>query len=125
MSQLAEVSRSGVDAVLLHPLRNAVTALCVTALLLPYVTGVAVARGLLDQAEEHLIQAAELTGGDPVVSEHLGDVMLLRGDKQSALDYYEEAVELEVRESEQPNLLDKLDQLRNDLGGTAQTDEAP
>ncbi|MAG33481.1 MAG: hypothetical protein CL908_21600 [Deltaproteobacteria bacterium] len=53
---------------------------------------------LLDQAQKQLIQAAELTGGDAVVSEHLGDVMLLRGDMQGALDYYEEAVGLEVRE---------------------------
>lgn len=71
---------------------------------------------LLERAQTYLTQAAELTGGDSVVSEHLGDVLLLRGDKRGALDYYEEAVTLEVREEEQPNLLDKLESLRRDLG---------
>lgn len=71
---------------------------------------------LLERAEEQLIQAAELTGGDSVVSEHLGDVLLLRGDKQGALDYYEEAVAQGVREAEQPKLLEKRDALRRDLG---------
>lgn len=71
---------------------------------------------LLDRAESTLMQAAERTGGDSVVSEHLGDVLLLRGDKRGALGYYEEAVNLEVREDEQPNLYDKLERLRRDLG---------
>lgn len=59
MSRLAEVARSGVDAVLLHPVRNAVTALCVTALLLPYLAGVAIARGLLEQAEDSIRLGAD------------------------------------------------------------------
>ena len=71
---------------------------------------------LLEQAQEHLVQAAELTGGDSVVSEHLGDVLLLRGEKAGALDYYEEAADQGVRESEQPQLLEKRDRLRRDLG---------
>jgi tetratricopeptide (TPR) repeat protein len=71
---------------------------------------------LLDRAQRRLVQAAELTGGDSVVSEHLGDVLLLRGDKQGALERYDEAVELELRESEQPLLLEKRDRLRGDLG---------
>jgi tetratricopeptide (TPR) repeat protein len=70
----------------------------------------------LDRAHAHLLEAAELTGGDSVVSEHLGDVLLLRGDKQGALDYYEEAVGMEVREDEQPMLTEKLDRLRRLLG---------
>ncbi len=72
---------------------------------------------LLEQAQTQLLQAAELTGGDSVVSEHLGDVLLLRGDKRGALDYYEEAAGMEVRESEQPQLREKLQRLRRDLGG--------
>ena len=71
---------------------------------------------ILEQAQEQLVQAAELTGGDAVISEHLGDVRLLRGDKRGALEYYEEAVTLEVRDEEQPNLFDKLETLRRDLG---------
>ena len=41
---------SGIDAVALHPVRNAVTFACLVAMLVPYVAGVAVARGLLDAA---------------------------------------------------------------------------
>lgn len=74
---------------------------------------------LLEKAQEHLVQAAELTGGDSVVSEHLGDVFLLRGDKPGALDHYEEAADQGVRESEQPMLLEKLHRLRKDLGRDA------
>jgi tetratricopeptide (TPR) repeat protein len=80
---------------------------------------------LLDRAQHHLIQASELTGGDPVVSEHLGDVLLLRGDKEGALERYEEAVDLELRESEQPLLLEKRDRLRGDLGRNSASGEAP
>jgi tetratricopeptide (TPR) repeat protein len=83
------------------------------------------ALGLLDRAQGHLDQAAVLTGGDPVVSEHLGDVLLLRGDKQGALEHYQEAVDLELRESEQPLLLEKRDRLQRDLGRSPQTGEAP
>jgi predicted negative regulator of RcsB-dependent stress response len=71
---------------------------------------------LLKQALEQLDLAVELTGGDPVVSEHLGDVYLLLDDRQRALDYYKEAVELEPRTDEQPHLMDKLEQLRDELG---------
>ncbi|MCR9097612.1 MAG: tetratricopeptide repeat protein [bacterium] len=74
---------------------------------------------LLERAETALMRAAELTGGDSVVSEHLGDVLLLRGDKRGALGYYEEAVTLDVREDEQPNLYDKLESLRRDLGASS------
>jgi len=80
---------------------------------------------LLDRAQRQRVQAVELTGGDPVVSEHLGDVLLLRGDKQGALERYEEAVDLELRESEQPLLLEKRDRLRIDLGREPATGEAP
>ncbi len=83
------------------------------------------ALALLERARKQLLQAAEMTGGDPVVSEHLGDVHLLRGEKTRALDYYEEAVGLEMRESEQPNLMEKIEQLRRDLGRPPRPDGAP
>jgi tetratricopeptide (TPR) repeat protein len=79
----------------------------------------------LDRAQHQLVQAAELTGGDSVVSEHMGDVLLLRGDKEGALEHYEEAVDLELREAEQPMLLEKRDRLRGDLGLKPPTGEAP
>jgi len=83
------------------------------------------ALALLERARKQLLQAAELTGGDPVVSEHLGDVHLLRGERERALDYYEQAVELDMREEEQPELMRKLERLRHDLGREPRPDGAP
>jgi tetratricopeptide (TPR) repeat protein len=73
------------------------------------------AEALLERALREVERADELTGGDPVVSEHLGDIHLLRGDKQRALENFEEAVELEPRSSEQPELFEKLERLRQEL----------
>ena len=75
------------------------------------------AQGWVDLAVATLERAAELAGGDPVISEHLGDVHLLVGDKQAALGFYNQAVELEPRPDEQPELLDKLEILRAELAG--------
>src|SRR5512144_2472545 len=52
MGALASIARDGVATALRHPLRSAVTAACVVSVVLPYVAGVAVSRGLLDQAED-------------------------------------------------------------------------
>ena len=60
-------------------------------------------------------RADELTGGDPVISEHIGDIHLLLGDRERALDRFEEAAALGVREDEQPHLLEKLENLRREL----------
>jgi tetratricopeptide (TPR) repeat protein len=69
----------------------------------------------LEQARQKLTLAAELTGGDPVVSEHLGDVHLLMSDKLRALEFYKEAVSFEHRQAEQPDLLEKLEGLQQEL----------
>ncbi|MCH2170020.1 tetratricopeptide repeat protein [Myxococcota bacterium] len=69
----------------------------------------------LDRALRELELADHLTGGDPVVSEHIGDIHLLRGDRTQALERFQEAVELEPRLGEQPNLLQKLDRLRGEI----------
>jgi tetratricopeptide (TPR) repeat protein len=74
------------------------------------------ARAFLDRAEEELQRAAELTGGDPVISEHLGDVYLLLDQKERALSMYEEALELAPRPDEQPQLREKYQRLREELG---------
>ena len=56
---------SGWDAVRRHPLRNAVTAACVVAMLLPYVVGVAIARGLADQVVDSVASGADVyVGGE-------------------------------------------------------------
>jgi len=74
------------------------------------------ARVLLDRAVDELQRAAELTGGDPVISEHLGDVYLSLEQKGRALSMYEEALELAPRFNEQPRLREKYELLREELG---------
>lgn len=69
----------------------------------------------LDAALEYLSRADRLTGGDPVVSEHLGDTYLLLDQKRRALDRFEEAIRLEPRESEQPDLMHKFETLEREL----------
>jgi tetratricopeptide (TPR) repeat protein len=73
-------------------------------------------RELLERSLLELHKAAEMTGGDPVISEHLGDVYLLLEDKPRALENYEEALTLDPREHEQPELLGKAESLRRELG---------
>jgi tetratricopeptide (TPR) repeat protein len=73
-------------------------------------------RALLQKALRELERASQLTGGDPVVAEHLGDVWLLKGDKRRALEFYEDAIEREPREHEQPELRRKFERLRQELG---------
>ena len=63
--------------------------------------------------------ALELTGGDPVVSEHLGDVYFLLDQRRRALDYYEEAQAMSPRLEEQPDLEDKIEALREEFAPPA------
>jgi len=60
VSRLAAIARTGLAAVLLHPLRSTATLFCLVAILLPFVTGVAVGRGLLAQAETAIGAGADL-----------------------------------------------------------------
>ncbi|MEZ4332907.1 MAG: tetratricopeptide repeat protein [Myxococcota bacterium] len=83
------------------------------------------AEALLDRAEAQLERAQTLSGGDPVISEHLGDVHLLRGEKAQALEAYEKAEGLGVREAEQPMLREKLERLRRELGRGPASGGAP
>ena len=70
----------------------------------------------LDRSIKELERAAVLTGGDPVISEHLGDAHLLRSDRKRALRHYEEAASRAPRAAEQPQLLEKVERLRKELG---------
>jgi tetratricopeptide (TPR) repeat protein len=74
------------------------------------------ARALLERSLRELERAHDLTGGDPVISEHLGDVYRSLEQKDRALQHYEEALALEPREQEQPELQRKLEALRRELG---------
>jgi tetratricopeptide (TPR) repeat protein len=76
---------------------------------------VAGARKWLTKAIEELQRAHELTGGDPVISEHIGDVYLLLDDRRRALDKFEEAAVMGPRPEEQPALREKLETLRREL----------
>jgi len=51
---LLGIARTGVDAARLHPLRTAVTVACLVAILLPFVAGLGVSRGLRDQADDSI-----------------------------------------------------------------------
>ncbi len=84
----------------------------------PLIEGRGRAEGLrlLEKAIAQLVLAAELTGGDPVVSEHLGDAYFLLNERQRALDYYEEAEAMKPRLEEQPHLRQKLEALRSEFG---------
>ena len=73
-------------------------------------------RALLQRALRELERAEELTGGDPVIAEHLGDVYLLLDEKGRALEFYEDAMDQEPREEEQPELRGKFERLRRELG---------
>jgi predicted negative regulator of RcsB-dependent stress response len=64
---------------------------------------------------KELKRAETLTGGDPVVSEHLGDTYLLLNRKELALERFEEALQMDPREGEQPHLLEKLESLQREL----------
>jgi tetratricopeptide (TPR) repeat protein len=73
-------------------------------------------RRLLQRAVQELERASELTGGDPVVAEHLGDVYLLLDDKTRALEFYGDAMQGETGSGGQPALRDKFERLRRELG---------
>jgi tetratricopeptide (TPR) repeat protein len=70
----------------------------------------------LDRSVKELERAAVLTGGDPVISEHLGDAHLLRSDRKRALRHYEDAASRDPRQAEQSHLLEKVERLRKELG---------
>ncbi|MGH0032874.1 MAG: tetratricopeptide repeat protein [Myxococcota bacterium] len=73
------------------------------------------ARHYIERALVELERAEELTGGDPVISEHMGDAYLLMNEPMLALDKFREAVDLGPREGEQPDLLKKLESLQQEL----------
>jgi ABC-type lipoprotein release transport system permease subunit len=60
MRKFAAIARTGLWAVLLHPLRSAATALCLVAVLTPYVAGAAIARGLSEDAQASIRHGADL-----------------------------------------------------------------
>jgi len=72
------------------------------------------ATGLLKQSVEELEKAVQLTGSDPVISEHLGDAYLALDEKRRALESYRKA--LEGKKTGAEILMDKFEKLRLELG---------
>ncbi len=63
MGHLFEITGTGLAAVLLHPLRSTVSFLAVVAVLVPYLVGLGLARGLEEQAETSASLGADLYVG--------------------------------------------------------------
>lgn len=89
MRRWLALGRSGAVAVLLHPLRSSVTVASLVAVLLPYVAGLAIARGLLDQARDAirfgpdlLVEGERLGRPAPVPLEAVGDVRAIPGVRE-------------------------------------------
>ncbi len=60
MRYFLDISRTGLVAVLLHPLRSAVCVVALVVVLLPYLVGLALARGIEEEAEEAVQFGADL-----------------------------------------------------------------
>ncbi len=60
MKAFLAILRSGLSAVLLHPLRSAAIVACVVALLVPFVAGLAIFEGLGDEAADAARSGADL-----------------------------------------------------------------
>jgi ABC-type lipoprotein release transport system permease subunit len=60
MGHLLDVARTGLDSVLLHPLRSVVCCAAIVAVLLPYLAGVALAKGLQAEARASAEFGADL-----------------------------------------------------------------
>jgi len=63
MRRLVEIAKTGLTAILLHPLRSSVTFLALMAILTPYLTGIGLAKGIEQDAKSSL-----RAGGDLYVS---------------------------------------------------------
>jgi tetratricopeptide (TPR) repeat protein len=65
-------------------------------------------QGKLDLAEKYLTDAARLMPHDPTVHEHLGDVLLKRGQAQRALDMYKVALTLDPGAKDEAKIRSKI-----------------
>ena len=63
MRRLVEIAKTGLTAILLHPVRSSVTFLALLAILAPYLTGIGLAKGIEQDAKSSL-----RAGGDLYVS---------------------------------------------------------
>jgi ABC-type lipoprotein release transport system permease subunit len=60
MQRFVEISKTGLTSVVLHPLRSAVTILSVLAVLLPYLVGLGISKGIQEEADVSVRAGADL-----------------------------------------------------------------
>ena len=60
MRYFIEIARTGLTAVLLHPLRSVVTTACVVVLMLPFLVGLALSKGVEEEARDSIRFGADL-----------------------------------------------------------------
>ena len=60
MHTFLEIARTGLVSLQLHPLRNIVTSACVVVVLLPYLVGLGLSKGLQEEAEDSVRFGADL-----------------------------------------------------------------
>ncbi len=89
MRYFIEIARTGFTAVLLHPLRSAVTTACVVVLLLPFLVGLALSQGVEEEARDSVKFGADLyVSGDqfgrrvPIPLDSVQQVSEIEGVKQ-------------------------------------------
>jgi len=71
---------------------------------------------LLRRSIVELEKAAQLTGGDPIISEHLGDAYLALDEKKPALEHYREALKSTADSGNAASLRIKIEKLERELG---------
>jgi ABC-type lipoprotein release transport system permease subunit len=60
MHRIFDIAATGLTAVLMHPVRSLVTVIAVVAVLVPYLSGLGIARGVQDDALESVVHGADL-----------------------------------------------------------------
>ncbi len=73
-------------------------------------------RELLRRSVVELEKAMQLTGGDPIITEHLGDAYLALDEKRRALESYRKALDLRRSDDDVSALHDKVERLMLELG---------
>src|SRR5713101_5678588 len=86
MRYFLEIARTGLTAVLLHPLRSVVTTACVVAVLFPFLVGLALSKGVEEEAHDSIRFGADLyVSGDqfgrrvPIPLEALREIRKIEG----------------------------------------------
>jgi len=63
--------------------------------------------GIYDEAEKYIRKAIEVAGDRPVLLEHLGDVIFMKGQKSTAMELWQKAFSLDTSNSKLKSKIDK------------------